>query len=103
MKTSDNRIFWWKGNTSHPDHKQWAALVDAFVRHIQARYGQAEVRSWYFEVWNEPNLDGFWEKADQKAYFELYDLTARTIKAIDPALRVGGPSTWRARPGRRSS
>jgi xylan 1,4-beta-xylosidase len=44
-------------------------------------------------VWNEPNLDGFWEGADQKAYFELYDLTARTIKAIDPALRVGGPST----------
>ena len=93
MKTSDNQIFWWKGNTSHPDPKQWTGLVDAFVRHIQQRYGQAEVRSWYFEVWNEPNLDGFWEKADQKAYFELYDLTARTIKAIDPALRVGGPST----------
>jgi xylan 1,4-beta-xylosidase len=93
MKSSDNQIFWWKGNTSHPDPKQWAALVDAFVRHIQQRYGQAEVRSWYFEVWNEPNLDGFWEKADQKAYFELYDLTARTIKAIDPSLRVGGPST----------
>ena len=93
MKSSDNQIFWWKGNTSHPDPKQWAALVDAFVRHIQARYGQAEVRSWYFEVWNEPNLDGFWEKADQKVYFELYDITARTIKAIDPALKVGGPST----------
>ena len=63
------------------------------MRHVRQRYGEAEVRTWYFEVWNEPNLDGFWEKADQKAYFELYDLTARTIKAIDPALRVGGPST----------
>ena len=51
------------------------------------------MRTWYFEVWNEPNLAGFWEGADQKAYFELYDLTAKTIKSIDPALRVGGPAT----------
>ena len=51
------------------------------------------MRSWYFEVWNEPNLAIFWEGADQQAYFELYDQTARTIKGIDPALRVGGPST----------
>jgi len=93
MKSSNNSIFYWKGNTSHPDHAQWQGLVDAFVRHIQQRYGKEEVRSWFFEVWNEPNLDGFWEKADQKAYFALYDLSARTIKAIDPALRVGGPST----------
>ena len=52
-----------------------------------------EVRTWYFEVWNEPNLSGFWEGGDQKAYFELYDLTAKTIKSIDPELRVGGPAT----------
>ncbi|MYM65600.1 beta-xylosidase [Pseudoduganella sp. FT55W] len=93
MRSSDLSIFYWKGNTSHPDPKKWAGLVDAFVRHVQERYGKEEVRTWFFEVWNEPNLDGFWEKADQKAYFDLYDNTARTIKAIDPALRVGGPST----------
>lgn len=93
MATSKQTIFYWKGNTSHPEPKAWAALVDAFVRHLRQRYGEAEVRSWYFEVWNEPNLAGFWERADQKAYFELYENTARTIKAIDPKLRVGGPST----------
>jgi xylan 1,4-beta-xylosidase len=93
MRSSDLSIFYWKGNTSHPDPKKWAGLVDAFVRHLQERYGKEEVRSWFFEVWNEPNLDGFWEKADQKVYFELFDITSRTIKAIDPALRVGGPST----------
>jgi xylan 1,4-beta-xylosidase len=93
LKTSDNSIFWWKGNTSHPRPDMWRDLVDAFVRHLEARYGRDEVRSWYFEVWNEPNLDGFWEKADQPAYFSLYDLTARTVKAVDPKLRVGGPST----------
>lgn len=93
MRSSDLSIFYWKGNTSHPDPKKWAGLVDAFVRHVRQRYGEEEVRSWFFEVWNEPNLDGFWEKADQKVYFELFDITSRTIKNIDPALRVGGPST----------
>ena len=93
MKTSDQTIFYWKGNTSHPQPDKWVGLIDAFVRHMIDRYGAEEVRSWYFEFWNEPNLDGFWEGADQAAYFEFYGLTARTIKAIDPALRVGGPST----------
>jgi len=93
LKTSDNSVFYWKGNTSHPQLGPWRDLVGAFVRHLQERYGAAEVRGWFFEVWNEPNLSGFWEKADQPAYFELYDATARTIKSIDPALRVGGPST----------
>ncbi|ATC32580.1 beta-xylosidase [Caulobacter vibrioides] len=93
MKTSDLTIFYWKGNTSHPKLGPWRDLIDAFVRHLRERYGVEEVRTWFFEVWNEPNLDGFWEKADQAAYFELYDVTARAIKAIDPSLRVGGPST----------
>ncbi|MFZ6770340.1 GH39 family glycosyl hydrolase [Undibacterium sp. Di26W] len=93
MRSSEQTIFYWKGNTSHPDPLKWTALVDNFVRHLQARYGVEEVRSWYFEVWNEPNLDGFWEKADQAAYFDLYERSARAIKAIDPQLRVGGPAT----------
>jgi xylan 1,4-beta-xylosidase len=93
MKTSENKIFYWQGNTSHPVPLPWKDLVGAFIRHIEQRYGKDEVRTWFFEVWNEPNLSGFWEGADQKAYFELYDLTSNTIKAIDPYLRVGGPST----------
>jgi xylan 1,4-beta-xylosidase len=93
LATSQNSVFYWNGNTSHPKPEAWRDLVDAFIRHIEARYGKDEVRTWFFEVWNEPNLSGFWEGGDQKAYFELYDLTAKTIKSIDPALRVGGPST----------
>ncbi len=93
LASSPQTIFWWKGNTSHPEPAGWRALVDAFVRHLRERYGEQEVRSWFFEVWNEPNLDGFWEHADQAAYFALYADTARTLKAIDPTLRVGGPST----------
>ncbi len=93
LAASSQTIFYWKGNTSHPDPAGWHDLIAAFIRHIEERYGQAQVRTWYFEVWNEPNLSGFWEGADQKAYFALYDETAQTIKAIDPALRVGGPAT----------
>ena len=93
LATSENSIFYWHGNTSHPKPDGWRDLVDAFVRHVESKYGKDEVRTWYFEVWNEPNLSGFWEGGDQNAYFELYDLTARTIKAVDPKLRVGGPST----------
>src|SRR5205085_9745198 len=93
MKSSEQTIFYWKGNTSHPQPEKWSALVDAFARHLIQRYGAAEVRSWYFEFWNEPNLAGFWEGADQAAYFDYYGRTAKALKAVDPKLRVGGPST----------
>jgi len=93
MKQSNQTLFYWKGNTSHPQPDKWKGLVDAFARHLIARYGAAEVRSWYFEFWNEPNLAGFWEGADQQAYFTYYGLTARTLKAVDPQLRIGGPAT----------
>jgi xylan 1,4-beta-xylosidase len=93
LATSENSIFYWKGNTSHPNPEGWHDLVDAFIRHVEARYGRDEVRTWFFEVWNEPNLSGFWEGGDEKAYFDLFDLTSGTIKSVDPALRVGGPST----------
>ena len=93
LATSKQTIFYWKGNTSHPQADGWVELINAFIKHVLQRYGAAEVRQWYFEVWNEPNLDGFWEGADKPAYFALYERTARAIKAIDAQLRVGGPST----------
>jgi xylan 1,4-beta-xylosidase len=86
-------VFWWKAHGSPPrDTARWCELIDATVRHWIRRYGAAEVRQWYFEVWNEPNLGVFF-KGTQEQYFELYKATARTLKAIDPALRVGGPAT----------
>ena len=93
LATSSNSIFYWKGNTSHPNPAGWNDLIANFIHHMEKRYGAQEVRTWFFEVWNEPNLSGFWEGADQQAYFSLYDQTSRTIKGIDPALRVGGPAT----------
>ena len=86
-------IFYYKGNTTPPkSYDAWAALLTAFVRHAQARYGKAEVRRWPFEIWNEPNLEGFWH-GTQAEYFRLYETSARALKAADPAIRVGGPAT----------
>ena len=93
LATSNQTIFYYQANTSHPNPIEWRNLIAAFARHLEKRYGKAEVRTWYFEVWNEPNLSGFWQGADQLAYFKLYDLTARTLKSVDPKLRVGGPAT----------
>ena len=66
------------------------------MRHLIARYGIDEVSEWYFEVWNEPNLDFWGGDPRQATYFELYDHTARAIKAVSSRLRVGGPATAQA-------
>ena len=93
LASGKQTVFWWKGNVTPPrDEGEWVRLVTATVRHLIDRYGFAEVQSWPIEVWNEPNLDIFWEGADQAAYFRLYEATARAIKDIDPALQVGGPA-----------
>jgi len=85
--------FWWKGNGTPPnDYQKWSELVRRFLNHCIERYGADEVRSWYFEVWNEPDLEGFFT-GTQAQYFDLYKTTALTIKAVDPHLRVGGPAT----------
>ena len=74
LASSDQTIFWWKGNVTPPkDWARWEALIERFLRHVIERYGIAEVRAWYFEVWNEPTLKDFWKDADFDAYMELYE------------------------------
>jgi xylan 1,4-beta-xylosidase len=86
--------FWYKQNVSPPKTIEgWDELVRHFAQHLVDRYGIDEVSSWYFEVWNEPNID-FWNGIPrQQSYFDLYAHTARTLKAVSPRLRVGGPAT----------
>lgn len=67
-------------------------MVEKFLHFLFERYDRKEVRSWYFEVWNEPDLPIFF-KGKQKDYFKLYEATARTIKKVDDKLLVGGPAT----------
>ena len=84
--------FWYKQNVSPPkDYAKWDAFIKAFVQHLVDRYGIDEVSQWYFEVWNEPNIDFWVGDPKQATYFELYDHTALDVKAVSPRLRVGGP------------
>jgi xylan 1,4-beta-xylosidase len=89
--------FWYKPNVSPPkDWNRWGELVKAFTQHLVDRYGSDEVAQWYFEVWNEPNLDFWAGKPKLDTYWELYDHTALAIKTVSPRLRVGGPATAQA-------
>ena len=89
--------FWYKQNVSPPkDWNKWEQLMEAFARHLVERYGIEEVSQWYFEVWNEPNLDFWAGNPREETYYELYDHAASAIKRVSPRLRVGGPSTAQA-------
>jgi len=89
--------FWYRPNVAPPkDWRRWDDLVAAFAQHLIDRYGADEVAQWYFEVWNEPNLDFWAGQPKQETYWELYDHTARALKKVNPKLRVGGPATAQA-------
>lgn len=89
--------FWYKQNVSPPkDWAKWDDLVYQFTKHLIDRYGIAEVSQWYFEVWNEPNIDFWGGDPKQPTYFELYDHSAQSVKKVDAQLRIGGPATAQA-------
>lgn len=87
-------VFWYHPNVSPPKSMElWDALMTHFAEHLVNRYGIDEVSKWYFEVWNEPNIDFWGGIPRQQSYFELYAHTARDLKSVSPRLRVGGPAT----------
>ena len=92
LASGTQTIFYWKGNTTPPkDYKLWTDMVVALLKHLRGRYGE-EVLEWNIEVWNEPNLPGFWYKADMQEYFRLFKETFTAIKAYDERFKVGGPA-----------
>ena len=89
----EQTLFFYKMNVTPPkDIKLWYNLIYEFVDHLTLRYGVDEVASWYFEVWNEPNLKSFWS-GTMEDYFNIYDAAAKAIKDVCPAYKVGGPAT----------
>jgi xylan 1,4-beta-xylosidase len=78
------------------DLQQWTDFIATGLRHHLERYGRDELRSWYFELWNEPNLKGTFFGGTREEFFQLWDATHRAFKTVDPELRLGGPSTARA-------
>jgi len=96
MASGDQTMFAYNMNVTPPkSYDEWELLVESFTRHLVERYGLDEVRSWYFEVWNEPNLSGFWS-GTQDDYWKLYTASAIAIKKVDEKLRVGGPASSKA-------
>ncbi len=94
LASGDKTVFWWKGNITPPkDYEKWDNLIKNLVQHFTERYGKAEVASWYFEVWNEPNLRSLFFSGEQKDYFKLYTETAGAIKSVSAEYKVGGPAT----------
>ncbi len=82
----------WTGWAYPPkDYAKWAELVFQWVRHAMERYGQAEVETWFWEVWNEPDI-GYWQGTPEE-YFQLYDYAADAVKRALPTARIGGPHT----------
>lgn len=93
LATVPNTTFWWKANGCPPtDYNKWHYLVNETVKHLTERYGISEVKSWYFEVWNEPNLGSFF-RGTQEDYFKLYEVSVDAVKSVCADYRVGGPST----------
>jgi xylan 1,4-beta-xylosidase len=91
------QAFWYKPDVAPPkDWAKWDNLIIQFTKHLIDRYGIDEVSQWYFEVWNEPNLDFWAGDPKQATYWDLYDHTARAVKAVSPRLRIGGPATAQA-------
>lgn len=94
LASGPQTIFWWRGNVTPPkNYDKWAALIRNLTEHFTERYGADEVKTWYFEVWNEPNLSpGFWSSTREE-YFKLYKYSVNAIKSVNPSYRVGGPGT----------
>lgn len=93
LASDEQTVFYWQGNVTPPkDYDKWAALIKAVVEHFIDRYGLEEVLTWPFEIWNEPNLSGFWKDADQAEYFKLYKITATAVKEVNKDIKVGGPA-----------
>ena len=93
LSSEDKTVFWWKGNITPPkDYEQWRELITRLTKHLTKRYGEEEVKQWYFEVWNEPNHPSFFS-SNMEEYFKLYTVSAEAVKSVNPTYRVGGPAT----------
>ncbi|MDR2419604.1 MAG: helix-turn-helix domain-containing protein [Treponema sp.] len=92
LASGDATMFYYKANVTPPrDWEKWGELISAFMAHIVAKYTLNEVKTWYFEVWNEPNLPVYWSGGFEN-YMRLYRITAERIKAVSRDCKVGGPA-----------
>jgi len=87
---ANHTVFYKKSYVGAPsDLRKWSEMVRQFIVHYINKYGIEEVREWYFEIWNEPEVHLFWPDSFE-AYGEFFDSTYKAIKSVHPGLRAGG-------------
>ena len=90
---SQSTQLWWKAHVAPPaEMVKWGDMMTGFAKHLIERFGIDEVSTWYFEVWNEPDQQNWWQ-GTKAQYFDMYKTSVTAIKAVSPRLRVGGPAT----------
>ncbi|MGN1328581.1 MAG: hypothetical protein ACI4V4_02665 [Eubacterium sp.] len=96
LASGKKTVFHYKGNVTLPKKmEEWQDFIREFAQFLINRYGAEEVESWYFEVWNEPNLSCFF-KGNMNDYYRLYAATVKALKSVNPKLMVGGPATTKS-------
>lgn len=96
LASGDQSVFDTQNNVTPPkSYKEWKELVTATLNHMVYRYGKSRMKDWYYESWNEPNLNAFFG-GTKEDFFQLWKATFEAIKSVDPEFRIGGPSTARA-------
>lgn len=93
LASSDAKCGFYYGGCIAPpkDEKEWTDFISLFVKYLLNRYGEKEVESWPFEIWNEPDVFVFWAGTKEQ-YYRLYEITVKAIKAVDSKIQVGGPA-----------
>lgn len=91
LSSTENKVFLWSCYASAPNNMdKWIAMVREFMKHIINRYGISNVREWYFEFWNEPNLEKVFWDGSREEFFNFFKLTYECIKEIDNKIKIGG-------------
>lgn len=94
LASGSKTIYWEKSNITPPkDYEKWGSMIETIVRHFTNRYGEDEVKTWFFEVWNEPDNQDYFFDGDFQEYCKLYAVTARAVKKVCGEYRVGGPAS----------
>ena len=94
LASKKKHVFYYKANVSPPkSYTEWSLLIRDFIIFLVERYGENEVQTWFFEVWNEPDLKGFFWTGAKEEYYRLYKVTVQAIRSVLPEANVGGPAT----------
>ena len=72
------------------DYQKWYELIENLAKHLKEKYGQQEMKTWYFELWNEPDI--FYWRGTPAEYCKLFDYTENAFHAVLPEVRLSGPA-----------